>query len=345
MQNKELKVLSKLYEELGAVILRLGGNSPASDSGNDGNDDVLSQLQDLSLEELKDAAKALELATPRQLGRMKQAKMLALFDDVDAEDLAEVLDTGGAGGGEEVQDFLESHEAEKDEWKALAIHLKAIPPNARPRSIEKIQEAIYAADLSLDDVEQAVNEVWGNTDPDDDPDLPDDDTDSVEDRLKELSVAEVRDIAVSLGVTKKKESAKKNKKTLIPAILEESSVEEIEELLDEQGGNDPDPEEPDDDTEEKQELLNGLRPKAMKELAVSLGLVSERKVAKLGNKKSVLIALFEETPYTTLVDELEETTKPEEPKPAANRSSGKRRNLRANPRRRVQDSDPDTRWG
>ena len=335
-----ISLLTEFHANLGVVLESInGGKQPPS--ADDTEPAVPEALEEMELPDLKELAKQMDLGTPKSIGRMKREKVLSLFEGVSAEDIAaQLADDEDGNDAEATKAVMDEYESSKEEWRDLAKHLGALPENARPRSIEKIQAAILEHS-SAEEVQAAIEELWDVGDGDDDGE-PEDDSEAIVELLttQEFSVTELRSIAVDLKAMKKKDAEAVRSKKLITAISENCTLEEVQEVVDAANAA---AEGDDDDSEEVAELLSGLKPTELRTLALSVGVASKKKLTSITRKKD-LIALLEDVDLSTLQDALtaDETppakTKPK-PKPGA-----KAKVKPGKARRRVKDNDNDAKW-
>ena len=309
-----------LQEALGEAV----NEEPDPDENGAAGDGYPEVLDDMEDGDLKEIAKAMGLAQPRQLGRMKRDRLLSLFVDVDDEALSEHIEYGDGAGdddSEEIKAAIEEAGLDLPQIRELAKDLKALKPaEAKTARMKKAVETI-ASECSLEDVQEALAEYG------------DDDSEEIKAAIEEagLDLPQIRELAKDLKALKPTEAKTARMKKAVETIASECSLEDVQEALAEYG---------DDDSEEKAEFLAAMSVGDLRKLAGEFGLASPKKLKAIKGR-AALTALFEETPLEEIEgmadnDNSEEDDPPAKPKTGRSKPKASRRN--------VEEDDDDPEW-
>ena len=142
--------LEALYAVLGDA-LGLSRESAATATG-----EVPAIVHDLDDNELRKAARDMQLAKPQAIGRYKRENLLKLFAAVDEADLLAYLE-GRNADRDEVLAYLNDAELPLADIRKLAVSLGAMTAEKAERAQRRTAvAAIAAAGCSLEEVENAL---------------------------------------------------------------------------------------------------------------------------------------------------------------------------------------------
>ena len=280
--TKEQEVLAvTLHSLLGKVLGSAADPIPDPEDDADGNyPSVLDEYDDSFLKEL---AKALELATPRSLARMKREKLLSLFVGVDEDVIAQHVDDGDDGDSDdsdEIRSLLESSVEEGTidlAWlREHAVDLGGVKKKEAKGLRTKAAVTAIVENASLEDVKEALP---SDDDPEDDDDDGDDDSEEKLALLKGLQIGALRDLALSFALASEKKLTKMRSKIAIAEMFEDVPLDDIQAGL--QPDDDPDDGDEDDDPEDKP------KPKKDKTKKNKKDKTKKNKKGKGGKKKEV----------------------------------------------------------
>lgn len=176
----------------------------------DGDSDV--DLEELDKDELKQLAEALKIPAKKIKKAKTEEDLIELLEDCDDEDLAEKYeelfgdeDDSDSEDDEDSDDDSDTsmEDLDMDQLKELA---KALKINSKKVKKCKDKEALIELiedEAEEDDIEEAIDDLFGDDSDDDEDDEDDEDSDYDSMSLKELkALAKERDIKVKKGMDK-----------------------------------------------------------------------------------------------------------------------------------------------